>query len=221
VSLIAVCLSTLLTLGCAVFTVDVGRVTWQRARAQTAADAAVLAAAAESGPYGRGDPKLQARRFAAANGARVVECLCDRGATAMQVKVTLGPISAQARAVLDPSLLRPASVAFDGRGLQPRLAAAVRTLMTAAHGSVRVLSGFRSAGEQSVLWERALRRYGGPGAAGHWVARPGTSMHERGLAVDLTGDLALAARLIHQRHLPLWRPLANEPWHFELLGSRG
>jgi hypothetical protein len=217
----AVCLSTLLTFGCAVFTVDVGRVTWQRARAQTAADAAVLAAAAESGPYGGGDPKLQARRFASANGAGVVECLCDRGATAMQVKVTLGQVSAQARAVLDPSLLRPASVAFDRRGLQPPLAAAVRSLVSAAHGAVRVISGFRSAGQQSVLWERALRRYDGPDEARHWVARPGTSMHERGLAVDLAGDLDLAARLIQQHHLPLWRPLPNEPWHFELLGSRG
>jgi hypothetical protein len=45
-------------------------------------------------------------------------------------------------------------------------------------------------------------------------------MHERGLAVDLGGDLALAADLIDELALPLWRPLANEPWHFELRGAR-
>jgi Flp pilus assembly protein TadG len=216
-----VCLSALLTLSCALFTIDIGRVTWERARAQTAADAAALAAAAESGPYGRGRPQLEAQRFASANGAHVVECLCKPGATAMQVKVTVGEVSAQARAVLDPSLLRAASVAFDGHGLQPQLAAAVRTIVSAAHGAVRVVSGFRSDAEQSTLWERALDRYGGPEAAQQWVARPGASMHERGLAVDLGGDLALAERLIQQRHLPMWRPVPNEPWHFELLGSRG
>lgn len=220
-SLMVVCLSALLTLSCALFTIDVGRVTWERARAQTAADAAALAAAAESGPYGTGQPQLQAQRFASANGARVVACLCQPGATAMQVKVSLDRVSAQARAVLDPSLLRPGSVAFDGHGLQPQLAAAVRTLVSAAHGAVRLVSGFRSQAAQSILWERALERYGGPEAAREWVARPGASMHERGLAVDLGGDLARAERLIRQHHLPLWRPLLNEPWHFELIGSRG
>ena len=53
-----------------------------------------------------------------------------------------------------------------------------------------------------------------------WVAPPGHSMHERGLAVDLGGDLARAVQLIDELDLPLHRPLANEPWHFELIGSR-
>jgi hypothetical protein len=46
-------------------------------------------------------------------------------------------------------------------------------------------------------------------------------MHERGLAVDLGGDLIRAVQLIEELDLPLYRPLANEPWHFELIGSRG
>ena len=45
-------------------------------------------------------------------------------------------------------------------------------------------------------------------------------MHERGLAVDLAGDLDLAIEIIGRLDLPLHRPLPNEPWHFELLGSR-
>jgi hypothetical protein len=45
-------------------------------------------------------------------------------------------------------------------------------------------------------------------------------MHELGLAVDLQGDVETAARLVEELGLPLWRPMAYEPWHFELVGSR-
>ena len=220
-SLLIVALSAVLSLGVGIFSIEVGRVTWDKGRAQTAADAAALAAIAESGPYGRGDPELQARTFASANGARLVRCLCDQGATAMQVTVSLDGVSAEARAVLDPSLLRPASAALDARGLNGQLADAVRRLLADAKGAVRLVSGYRSYSEQAALWERGLNRYGDPETADNWVAPPGGSMHERGLAVDLGGNLNLAVRLISLHHLPLWRPLPNEPWHFELIGSRG
>jgi uncharacterized membrane protein len=215
-----VALSLLLSMAVGGLTVDLGRIAWNRGRAQTAADAAALAAAAESGPYGHDQPTEQARIFAAANGARLVDCLCDRGATAMQVKVSVGATSAEARAVLDPSLLRPVSSVVDAEGLNPRLAAAVRRLLQAAHGHVRLVSGYRSPTQQAALWEQALNRYGSADVADNWVAPPGASMHERGVAVDLGGDLQLAASLAARLHLPLWRPLANEPWHFELVGSR-
>ncbi|MEA2509670.1 MAG: zinc D-Ala-D-Ala carboxypeptidase [Actinomycetota bacterium] len=220
-SLVVVALSLLMSLGVGAFSVDIARVTWEKARAQTAADAAALAAVAESGPYGRGQPAQQARSFAEANNARLLECLCEPGATAMQVKVAVGRIAAEARAVLDPTLLRPASSAIDARGLDPQLAGAVRSLIAASHGAVRLVSGYRSRTEQAALWEGALQRYGSRQAAEKWVAPPGDSMHERGLAVDLGGDLPLAFQIVAQQHLPLWRPLANEPWHFELIGSRG
>jgi LAS superfamily LD-carboxypeptidase LdcB len=61
-----------------------------------------------------------------------------------------------------------------------------------------------------------VARYGDPEVADDWVARPGTSAHERGLAVDLGGDIALAVRLVERLDLPLSRPMAHEPWHFEL-----
>jgi LAS superfamily LD-carboxypeptidase LdcB len=139
----------------------------------------------------------------------------------MQVTVSLDGISAEARAVLDPSLLRPASAAIDSRGLNGQLADAVRRLLADAQGTVRLVSGYRSYSEQAALWKRGLNRYGDPETADDWVAPPGGSMHERGLAVDLCGNLKLAVPLISQHHLPLWRPLPNEPWHFELIGSRG
>lgn len=198
---------------------DVGGVVSARARAQTAADAAALAAVAESSPSGEGRPAEAAADYAERNGARLVKCYCEAGATAMQVVVSVDGVEAQARAVFDPALLAPASMASTD-GLHPELAAAVARIVDASFGRVRVVSGLRSTERQAQLWAEALRKYGSAEAADDWVARPGTSMHERGLAVDLGGDLDEAARLIDELGLSLHRPLANEPWQFELSGSR-
>jgi D-alanyl-D-alanine carboxypeptidase-like protein/putative Flp pilus-assembly TadE/G-like protein len=221
VSIVIAGFSLILVLASARFTDEVGATASLRTRAQTAADAAALAAVAESGPSGGGDPTGAARRFATINGGRVVECLCPPGATAMQVRVESGGVIADARAVLDPNALFPLNGSFDAGGLDPRLAGAVARLVEATHGAVRVVSGYRSTAEQSRLWNDALTRYGEPEAADDWVAPPGSSMHERGLAVDLGGDLRLAVATVDRLGLPLWRPLTNEPWHFELVGSRG
>lgn len=200
-------------------TVVVGHVAQDRARAQTAADAAALAAAAEAGPYGSGQPLAEARRFAQANGARFLSCACSQAGSVV-VTAGVGVTTARARAVLDPALLAPAAAGTDAGGLDPRLAAAVNDLLAGAHGAVTLTSGYRSPEHQARLWAAAVNQYGSPEAADDWVARPGHSMHERGLAVDLGGDLELAVRLVERLGLPLYRPLANEPWHFELLGSR-
>lgn len=58
-----------------------------RARAQSAADAAALAAAAELLPGSKGSPGWQASRFADLNGARIVVCRCEKGSTAAEVRV--------------------------------------------------------------------------------------------------------------------------------------
>ncbi len=189
------------------------------ARAQTAADAAALAAVAESSPSGEGRPAEAAADYAERNGGRLLKCYCDVGATAMQVLVSVDGVVAEARAVMDPALLAPVTLGST-EGLHPDLAAAVDRLVAASVGRVRVLSGFRSPERQARLWNEALRAHGSAEAADDWVARPGTSMHEKGLAVDLGGDLAQAVRLIDELDLPLHRPLPHEPWHFELSGSR-
>jgi hypothetical protein len=190
-------------------------------RAQTAADAAALAAAAESGPYGQRQPEAEARSLAEANGATLVSCLCPPGATAAQVTVAINDVSATARAVLDPTKLTSTATTVDAHGLNPRLAKAASTLLAAGEHRITFVSGYRSPAEQQQLWDAAVTKYGDPEIADDWVARPGNSMHEKGLAVDLGGDLELAARLVDDLHLPMWRPLSNEPWHFELSGSRG
>jgi LAS superfamily LD-carboxypeptidase LdcB len=97
---------------------------------------------------------------------------------------------------------------------------AIDRLLVAARGAVHVISGWRSPSRQRALWDAALLRYGDAEVADDWVARPGSSLHELGLAVDVGGDVELAARLIAALDLPLHRPLAHEPWHLELVGSR-
>jgi hypothetical protein len=220
VTLIVAGLSLTLSLLIATFLGDLGAAVATRTRAQLAADAAALAAVAEGAPYGGGLASSVARRYAEANGARLIECNCVAGSEAVQVEVEIDGVHASARAVLDPSLFGPATLGVT-EGLHPRVSSAVETLVRASGGAVRLVSGWRSPAEQQVLWTNALARYGSAEVADDWVAPPGSSMHEKGLAVDLGGDLDLAVRLIADLGLPLYRPLANEAWHFELVGSRG
>ncbi|MDQ3987136.1 MAG: D-alanyl-D-alanine carboxypeptidase family protein [Actinomycetota bacterium] len=212
-------LALLLAAAFSAFSVMTARVSSLDARAQLAADAAALAAAAESAPYGAGDPETKAAAYARANGAELASCDCVPGSTSFQVSVRVGGATAAARAVIDPEAFAPA-VAPATRGLHPSLEVAVRKLIARSQGTIQVVSGWRSPQDQIRLWTQALSRYGSPEVADDWVARPGSSMHERGLAVDLGGDIDLAVRLIEKFELPLWRPMAHEPWHFELVGSR-
>jgi uncharacterized membrane protein len=218
VTLIAGALATTLMLLLASFGVSIGTTSATRGRAQLAADAAALAAVAESAPYGGGKPQQQAETTAEANGARLLECLCPVGGTAAQVRVAIDEIVAEARATIDPSGFFPL-VATTRSGLHPVVDRAVEQILQASGGRVILSSGWRSSESQIALWAEAVQRYGDPEIADDWVARPGTSMHERGLAVDLAGDQELAAELVRSLGLPLHRPLAHEPWHFELLGS--
>ncbi len=72
---------------------DVGRYLAARSRVVAAADAAALAAAPVTfHPYGaRSGPRGEAARFAAANGARLVTCLCsvDRSYAPRRVEVVV------------------------------------------------------------------------------------------------------------------------------------
>ena len=150
-------LACALALATAGFSVALGKASTLRARAQIAADAAALAAAAESGPYGEGRLLDQATAFARANGARLLECWCRPGATAVEVKVAVQDVVAQARAVLDVALLEPRRME-SAAGLHPVLRRAVDRLVSASGGSVVLVSGFRSEAEQRALGVEALRR---------------------------------------------------------------
>lgn len=218
-SVIFVAIAAALTFALGTFATDLADAAAFKGRAQMAADAAALAAVAESTPYGKSAPEAAARFYATRNGARLISCSCRPGGLDATVSVEVGGVRARARAIFDPEALLPA-VPAPGHGLHPDLAHAVDLLISAAEGAVWVVSGYRSSQEQAELWADALRRHGNAEAADDWVAPPGGSTHNKGLAVDLGGDLDLAARLVRELGLPLHRPLPNEPWHFELVGSR-
>jgi len=69
-------------------------------------------------------------------------------------------------------------------------AAAFRKMTQQAHvDGVEIIpiSGFRSSDYQETLFQRAVVKHGSADAAVRWVARPGRSEHQTGLAIDL-GD---------------------------------
>lgn len=157
-----------------------------RRSAQTAADATALAAAR--------DP-ARAQGIAAANGARVTAVTAGPGW--VEVEVERRGAHARARARLE---------ALGASGLDPRVRAALAAAEQRLGRRILVVSGYRSPAEQAALW---ARRFSNPFP----VAPPGSSAHERGLAVDLTeADAAAVAGL----GVGLCRPFANDPVHLEL-----
>lgn len=110
---------------------------------------------------------------------------------------------------------------------------AVQQLIAGSGGKITVTSGKRDTKRQAQLWEQALKKYGSESAARKWVAPPtgyklsdGTiaqgSRHERGIASDLKYADDAIRQWAHEnaKRYGLHFPLANEPWHVELLGSR-
>jgi hypothetical protein len=168
-----------------------------RAKAQTAADAAALAGAA--------DGEDEARALAVANGAEVLQI--DTQGLEVQVRVRVGDVEAWARAT---------GRAFGGRtgpsgvaGLVPELRAALERAEAFLGSEVPVTSGWRSYAEQERLWRRR-------GSNPYPVAPPGTSSHERGRAVDVPRAFVARLRAIAGR-AGLCQPFpATDPVHFEL-----
>jgi secretion/DNA translocation related TadE-like protein len=112
VSLVAAAL-LLVTVVLALLSVDVLQVLAAKDRAQTAADAAALAAAQELVLPSETPPAEFARHYAADNGATFVSCTCEPGSTeaivTVERSVTLSflggtrTVQATARAVIGPS----------------------------------------------------------------------------------------------------------------------
>ena len=86
-------------------------------------------------------------------------------------------------------------------------------------------SGYRSYEKQKRLWEQALKKYGSAEKARKWVAPPGGSFHNKGLAVDLhsSGNAlgkeknAKATEWAHAnaKKYGLHFRMGHEPWHIE------
>lgn len=99
----------------------------------------------------------------------------------------------------------------------------LQKMIAASGGKLKVTSGKRSTKRQAELWAAALKKYGSPEKARKWVAPPGKSKHELGLAADLAYADAAAREWAHKNagQFGLVFPLGNEPWHVELRGARG
>jgi len=172
--------------GVAILVGLIGERAIDRARAQVGADAVALAAAAHPGP---------ADAIAARNGVRIERL--DRGVV-VDVVTSTGTASAAASAESN----RPG---WDG--LDPSTVAALRRAEVVLGERLPVVSGRRTHAQQTELWlDRNLNPYP--------VAEPGTSLHEVGLAVDLS--LSAARRLAPiSVGVGLCRPLpVSDPVHF-------
>ncbi|HYF47045.1 MAG TPA: M15 family metallopeptidase [Acidimicrobiales bacterium] len=165
----------------------------QGAQAQTAADAAALAGAAE-GPEA-------AAELARLNGSATTGV--EGGVGDATVAVRVGQAGAVARA---------SSLPLDGPGTQGLTAAMRAAVARAARllgRPIPISSGWRSPAEQAALWaDRASNPYP--------VARPGTSLHERGLAIDVPRAFVATLRGVAAA-AGLCQPLpVTDPVHFEL-----
>jgi hypothetical protein len=201
-AMVALCAAALVAL------VPAARALDDRARARTAADAAALAGAA--------DGESAAREVAEANGAELVDMQVSDGETVVQVRVGEVEAYAKARAIHGASVDGVGGAVAGGRGSRRGLAPAMLAALARADGllgrPVTVVSGLRTHAEQQALWERrATNPYP--------VARPGTSDHERGLAIDVPrGEVDDLRRVAGAAGL--CQPLpAADPVHFVVCGS--
>lgn len=104
-----------------------------------------------------------------------------------------------------------------GQSLAPFLSAA-----TEAGYDIDIYSGYRSPEHQGRLYQDALEKYGSPEAARKWVAPPGKSQHNHGLAADLRYGSDEARTWAHNNapSFGLHFRMGHEPWHVELDPNR-
>lgn len=165
----------------------------ETAQARTGADAAALAGAAEG--------EAAARAVAEANGA----VLTDGGPVgeAFEARVQVGRAGGVARAV---GVLPGTGTAT---GLSPEMLTALARARAVLGRPVPVVSGWRSPAQQATLW---LMRGSNPFP----VASPGTSAHERGLAIDVPLSFVPVLQSVAGA-VGLCQPLPeSDPVHFEL-----
>lgn len=181
----------------------VGRALAARAQARTAADAAALAAAVE-GPEA-------ARSVARANRAVLVDIAEHDGEVVVRVEVEGVTARARARGIAAGSAAG-SSAGGERAGLSPAMLAALARADALLGDPVPVVSGLRTRAEQQALWDR---RHANP----YPVARPGTSDHERGVAIDVTAGVAGALAAVAPA-AGLCRPLPRaDPVHFVVCGT--
>ncbi|MGM7667677.1 M15 family metallopeptidase [Microbacterium sp. A93] len=132
----------------------------------------------------------------------------------------LGEVTEADGAIRDggqPSVFDDASPAVEG--LRPDLLAALRSAATDARADgveFWVNSGWRSQALQAQLLREAVVTYGSEEEAARWVAKPETSSHVTGEAVDIGPLRALDWLAQHGANYGLCQTYSNESWHYEL-----
>ena len=120
---------------------------------------------------------------------------------------------------------RPSAGAGDKlAGLNSDFSTRLQSFMDSANAlgyNIGVTSGFRSVQRQQELWDEALRKYGSVAEARKWVAPPGSSNHNKGMAADLSFGSDAAKKWAHENAgaFGLNFRMGNEPWHVEPKGS--
>lgn len=99
------------------------------------------------------------------------------------------------------------------KGMTYTMALAVTKLLRAARGRIWIVSGFRTYDQQSALYQKYLN------GTGNLAAKPGTSRHESGNAVDFGGDRNLLKTLAPK--FGLKNTVPSEWWHYSVGGEEG
>jgi hypothetical protein len=98
-------------------------------------------------------------------------------------------------------------------GLNPELRQRIDLMLNLGDGHLHISSAIRTRAQQEVLYAAYIR----DPAHNPTAAKPGTSNHERGLAVDVecTGLYSLLRASLAVK-CGLHTPIHGEPWHMEL-----
>lgn len=137
---------------------------------------------------------------------------------------TLLPDSPAAASTAPPAAIPggASSLAPSNGGFNPQFNSELQRLLNDYKGQVSVSSGYRSPQRQAQLFAQAVKKYGSEAAARKWVAPPGHSKHNEGLAADLHFSNDAVRQKIHQvaANYGLTFPMAYESWHIEPIGAR-
>lgn len=129
-----------------------------------------------------------------------------------------GEVEALLRSVATGGGARPGAISGLNAGFADPLAAMIAEAQQIfGPGAVQITSAFRSVERQQQLWDEALQKYGSPEAARQWVAPPGQSHHNNGLAADLGYGSVNVEQWVHENagRYGLGFRMGNEPWHIE------
>lgn len=101
----------------------------------------------------------------------------------------------------------------DKKGLDPKFVEKLENLGQGIGEKVSITSGYRTIEEQQRLWMESDK-------TGKWVARPGESKHNFGIAVDVKNEKIRAMTNEELAQYGLYKPMDYENWHLEPIETK-